>query len=190
MTEEFLKNFQVGGQAIPQEVITEILAENVRDIDVAKAPFADYNAIKEQLQTAKDGLKAFEGVDVENLRGQITTLQNTLATKETEYQNQLAEMTFNHALESAITAAHGRNAKAIQALLDLDALKGSKNQEADIKAALDGLKQETGYLFESEQVPPPYSPGTGAKGPQRKYTQEELANMSMADYRAYRQGKN
>ena len=40
------------------------MAENGRDIEAAKKPFPDYESIKEQLQTAKDGLKAFGGVDV------------------------------------------------------------------------------------------------------------------------------
>ena len=64
MKTEFLQNFKVGDQPLTKEIIDAILAENGRDIEAAKKPFADYESIKEQLQTAKDGLKAFEGVDV------------------------------------------------------------------------------------------------------------------------------
>ena len=59
MKTEFLQNFKVGDQSLPKEIIDAILAENGRDIEAAKKPFADYESIKEQLQTAKDGLKAF-----------------------------------------------------------------------------------------------------------------------------------
>ncbi len=38
-----------------------------------------------------------------------------------------------------------------------DALKASKDQSADIKAALEGLKKDSGYLFEPEETPPPYA---------------------------------
>ena len=164
MKEEFLKNFKVGGQQLPDDVVQAILAENDRDVDAAKAPFADYDSIKDQLDTAKESLKKLEGVDVNELQGKITTLQNDLKDKEAEYQGKLADMTFDHALEKAITGAKGRNAKAIRALLDVDTLKSSKNQEADIKAALDGLKKDSGYLFDTGEKVPPYAGGTGTGG--------------------------
>ena len=39
----------------------------------------------------------------------------------------------------------------------VDALKASKDQSADIKAALEGLKKDSSYLFEPEEAPPPYA---------------------------------
>ena len=68
-----------------KEIIDAIMAENGNDIEAAKKPFADYDAIKEQLQTAKDGLKAFEGVDVAQLQGEITKLQGQLTDKDKEW---------------------------------------------------------------------------------------------------------
>ena len=67
-------------------------------------------------------------------------------------------------LKDAITAAKGRNVKAIQALLDVDKLKASKDQTADIKAALEKLKADSGYLFDTGETPPPYAAGTGTGG--------------------------
>ena len=161
MKREFLQNIKVNEQPLPKDIIDEIMAENGRDIEAAKKPFADYDSIKEQLQTAKDGLKAFEGVDVAQLQSKVTELQGKLDAKDTEWQGKLADMAFDHALEAAITGAKGKNAKAIRTLLDVDTLKGSKNQEADIKAALEGLKKDSGYLFDDGQIPPPYAGGTG-----------------------------
>lgn len=164
MKKEFLQNFKVGDQALPEDVIKAILEENGGDVDAAKAPYADYDSIKEQLETAKTTLKELEGVDVKELQGKIATLQADLTTKETEHQNKLAEMAFDHALERAITGANGRNTKAITALLDVPTLRASKNQEADIKAALDGLKKDNSYLFDDGAKPPPYAAGTGTGG--------------------------
>lgn len=164
MKREFLQNFKVGDQTIPKEIIDEIMAENGRDIEAAKKPFADYDAIKEQLQTARDGLKAFEGVDVAKLQGEITTLNGKLADKDREWQGKLDAMAFEGKVKDAITAARGKSAKAIAALLDIDALKASKNQDADLKTALDALKRDSGYLFEDDNVPPPFAPGAGAGG--------------------------
>ena len=164
MKREFLENLKVGDQPLSKEAIDAIMAENGRDIENAKKPYADYDSMKEQLQAAKDGLKAFENVDVKDLQGQISKLQTDLQAKETEYKGKLADMAFDGVLKDAITAAKGRNAKAITALLDVDALKASKNQAEDIKTQLESLKKESGYLFESETKPPRFAGGTGTQG--------------------------
>lgn len=186
MKEEFLKNFKVGGQVLPDDVVKAILDENARDVDAAKEPYADYESIKEQLETAKTTLKELEGVDVKELQGKIATLQADLTTKETEHQNKLAEMAFDHALERAITGANGRNAKAITALLDVPTLRASKNQEADIKTALDGLKKDNSYLFDDGTVPPPYSAGAGTGGAGGSNTG---FNFGFTGVRAHENGK-
>ena len=133
MKREFLQNLKVGDQALPKEIIDAIMDENGKDIEAAKKPFADYEAIKERLKTAEDGLKAFDGVDVKDLQGKIDTLKGQLSDKDKEWQAKLDNMAFDGRVKDAITAAKGRNAKAISALLDVEALRTSKNQEADIK---------------------------------------------------------
>ena len=157
MKPEFLKNLKVGDQPLTQEVVDAILAEHQR---IVAANTTEINSLKDQLKTAKDGLKAFDGVDVAKLQGQITQLQKDLEDKDTAHQTELANMAFDRALDTAITGAKGRSAKAIKALLDLDALRGSKNQEADIKSALEGLQKDSGYLFDTGDVPPRLAPGT------------------------------
>ena len=161
MKREFLQNFKVGDQPLPKEVIDAILDEHSRDIGTVKT---ELESVKGQLQTAKDGLKAFEGVDVAQLQQRIAQLQSDLTAKDTEHQTQLANLAFDRKVEDAITAARGRNAKAIKALLDIDSLRKSKNQDADIKAAMDALQKDSGYLFGEEGNPPPYSPGAGTGG--------------------------
>lgn len=163
MKREFLQNFKVNDQELPKEIIDAIMDENGRDIEAAKKPFADYESIKEQLQTAKDGLKAFEGVDVAQLQGEITKLQGQLSQKDTEWQEKLDAVAFEGKVKDAIAAAKGKNAKAISALLDLDALKASKNQDADLKAALEALTkaEDSSFLFDDGQKAPPYPKNTG-----------------------------
>lgn len=86
MKRDFLRNFKVGDQELSKEIIDAIMAENGRDIEAAKAPYADYETIKEQLKTAQDGLKAFEQVDVSELQGKIKALQDDLSKKDSEWQ--------------------------------------------------------------------------------------------------------
>lgn len=179
MKTEFLQNFNVGGQQLPKEVIDAILAENGRDIEAAKKPFADYDAIKDQLKTARDGLKAFEGVDVASLQGEITKLQGQLKDKDTEWQKKLDDMAFDGILKDAITAAKGKNVRAITALLDVESIRSSKDQSKAIEAALEGVKQENDYLFDA-QTPPHYAPGTGTNGAGGKYSAAEMAIRAAA----------
>ena len=165
MKAEFLQNFKVGDAPLPKEVIEAILAENGRDVEEAVKPFADYDSIKEQLRTATEGLEAFKGVDVKDLQGQVAKLTKDLFDQAEAHKKQLADLAFEGVLKEAITAARGRNTKAIAALLDVDALKTSKDQTADIKSALEALKKDSGYLFDSEETPPPYSPLAGTQHP-------------------------
>lgn len=80
-----------------------------------------------------------------------------------QHQKELAELAFSSALNQAIVQARGRSAKAITALLDVETLKGSEDQQAAIEEALQGLKKDSSYLFEEAGTPPPYARGTGAQ---------------------------
>ena len=64
----------------------------------------------------------------------------------------------------------------------VDALKKSNNREADIKAALEGLRKESGYLFEERrEPPPPYAAGPGtAPAAGGKYDQRMAAIRAAA----------
>lgn len=164
MKREFLQNLKVNDQPLPKEVIDAIMAENDRDIEAAKRPFADYDTLKSQLEEAQKTIKGFESQDIEGVRRSAREWEDKYNQAIKDHEAKLADMAFDQALDGAITAAKGRNAKAIKALLDVEALKGSKNQEADIKAALEGLQKDSGYLFGTEETPPPYAPGTGTGG--------------------------
>ena len=51
MKREFLENLKIGDQPLSKEAIDAIMAENGRDIEAAKKPYADYESIKQQLST-------------------------------------------------------------------------------------------------------------------------------------------
>lgn len=164
MKREFLQNLKVGEEALPKEVIDAIMAENGRDITAAKEaavkPYADYDAIKEE----RDNLKAQQSdgtVDGKTAQQWKEAHDQVVA----DHQKELAGVKFQSVLDNSIAAARGRNAKAITAMLDVDALRESEDQQAAINAALEELKKESGYLFEEEGTPPPYAPGTGKNNP-------------------------
>ena len=177
MKREFLKNFKVGEAELPKEVIDAILDENSRDIGEAKKPFADYDELKARLEEAGKTIEGFKGMDIDAIRKEADEWKAKAEQAQKDADAKVAEMEFNSRMAAAITGAKGRNSKAVLALLDLDTLKGSKNQEADIKAALEGLKKESGYLFEEPQTPPPYAGGTGTHKLLGEVTKEKFAGM-------------
>ena len=116
---------------------------------------------KASLDTVNEKLKEFDGVDVSEMKGQITKLQEDLKAKDTEYAEKEAARQFDDTLEKAITASGGRNAKAIRALLDIEGLKKSKDQTEDIKKALETAKESDAYLFGTDE---PINNPVGATG--------------------------
>ena len=65
-------------------------------------------------------------------------------------------------LEQSITALGGRNQKAIAALLDTQQIFAADDPKQALQEALENLKKDCSYLFESPQIPPfSRSAGTG-----------------------------
>lgn len=67
--------------------------------------------------------------------------ENYLSSNMYEYKDKMAKRDFDDLIKDAITGAHGKNAKAITALLDVDTLMQSKNQKEDIAAAIKKLTE-------------------------------------------------
>lgn len=160
MKREFLQNLKVGEESLPKEVIDAIMDENGRDIQKAKTdavkPYADYQTIKDENQRLKDQ-QADGTVDGKTAQQWKEAHDKAVA----DHQEELDGIKFQSVLDNAITAANGKNAKAITALLDVEALRGSEDQPKAIKAALEALKKDSGYLFDEAGTPPPYAPGAG-----------------------------
>lgn len=162
MKREFLEAL-----GLDKEIVDKIMTENGNDINKTKEKLeAERDNYKSQLETAQTALKDFEGVDVKELKGKIDTLTADLTAKETDYQTKLADMEFNSKLDSLITSSGARNAKAVKALLDLESIKSSKNQDTDLQTALEACKKDNEYLFgEDAPIYNPVAP-TGGRLPQ------------------------
>lgn len=152
---EILSN---SGVEVPEDKKTELtkqIAENyktVAEFDKVKNRLeVERDNYKDSFETAQNALKEFDGVDVKELNGKITQLTSDLAKKDSEYQAKIADMEFNSVLDSAISASGARNSKAVKALLEIEALKGSKNQEYDIKKAIEAVKTENDFLFGADE---------------------------------------
>lgn len=136
---------------LDKEAVEKIMAQHGKDIEAHKAAAEtaakDRDTYKGQLEEVSNKLQAFAGVDIEALRGEVETLKKDMAAKEADFQSQLADRDFQALLMTEITEAKGKNPKAIAALLDIDALKASKNQKEDTAAAIKALAESDAYLF-------------------------------------------
>lgn len=167
---EIMKEY---GLEVPEEKkkdFEKLVLENYKTV-------SDYDVQSEKLKTAEDkvttltaNLDKFKDVNVDELNNTISTLKTDLVNKDRELTDKLAERDFNDLVKEAIVSANGRNAKAITALLDLETLKASKNQKADVEAALKALTEaeDSKMLFgtaeEEELLGTGDIPGTVKKG--------------------------
>lgn len=136
---------------LESDVIDKIMDENGADIEKAKG---DVKTLREQLDEAQNTLKSFEGVDVSELQTKIANLTNEIATNKADFEKQISDRDFNDLVRSVAGEYRARDVKAVMPFLDVEALKASKNQDKDIKAAFDVIKREQSYLFEADKKVP------------------------------------
>lgn len=147
-----------------------------KELDTVKVDLAaEQEKVKTHVGTIeglKKDLEEFKDADVSGMKQKIEELEKDIKSKDADYQQQIADRDFNDILKESIIAAHGKNAKAITALLDVDTLKASKNQKEDIAAAIKGLSEaEDSKMLFGEAEPKPAGTGdpiggvggTGAK---------------------------
>lgn len=154
MKRDFLESL-----GLEKDTIDKIMTENGNDINREKAKADEY---KSQLDSAKETLKGFEGVDVAQLQGQIAKLNSDLAAKEAEYTKTLADRDFNDMVSKFAAEFKAHDVKAVLPFLDTEKLKASKNQETDVKAAFEAVKKDNAYLFADTKIPRVISSTPGA----------------------------
>ena len=95
-----------------------------------------------------DAIMAENGRDIQQLRQSAQ-----------QWEQKYNAARLEGAVSMAIAKARGRNQKAIMALLDLQALQQAEDLSAAAQQAVETVKADCGYLFETV---PGYAPGTGS----------------------------
>lgn len=128
-----------------------------KKLDAANETIKANDTAMKDLQTQLDG---FKDVDVTGLNKRISELEEEKKNIQKDYDSKIADRDFSDLVKESIAAAKGKNHKAIMALLDVNALKASKNQKEDIAAALKTLTEaEDSKMLFGEPEPNPV--GTG-----------------------------
>jgi len=136
---------------LEKEAIDKVMEENGKDIKGLQKKSDDLtterDSLKTQLSEVVTKLDAFKGVDLDAKNQEVEDLKATIAANEATYKQQIADRDFSDTIKGAIFEAKGKNEKAIMALLDIEALRGSKNQKDDIAAAIKAVSESDTYLF-------------------------------------------
>lgn len=158
--EQILSNAGVELTDEQKTTISKEMGENYKTVADWQKQHNKVQTLETTLKETQDKLAAFDGVDATALNQEIANLKADLEKKDADYQSQIADRDFQDMLKESILSAKGRNAKAITALLDIDALRASKNQKEDIAVALKELAEaeDSKMLFGG---PEPQIVGTG-----------------------------
>ena len=159
--------------------INELYAPKA-DLDAASAR-AD--GLQEQLNAANEAIGKFEGLDAEQVKARIADYKQRAEAAEKDRDEKLAAAAFDAKIDKALADAKAHNPKLARGALDLDALRASKNQDADIAAAIAAVQKSDAYLFGLAAAEPAPASGTGTSAVPgtAKYTADEIAMRKAAD---------
>jgi hypothetical protein len=138
----------------------------------------DLAAEKKRADDAVETLKGFEGKDFDAITKDRDEWKRKHDEAIANHKNEQEDREFNEILSAAISESKGKNEKAIMALLDMEKLRSSRNQEKDIKSALDALRTDSGYLFDDNGGTPQIVASGNPNPANGKVTREDIMKIS------------
>lgn len=154
---------------------------------IPKSRFNEVNeAKKDLLKQLKEKDEQFNEIskkysENKDLANELETLKSDKAKLIEEYENKIKTNEFNYALDSALTGAKCKNAKALKALLDMEGIKYQDGKLNGLEEQLNALKESDSYLFETSVPANTGGVGNFARGKAQAITKEQFNNMSYAD---------
>lgn len=119
---------------LTEEQIQGVFKLNGQDINSIKS---ERDNLKSELEVANN--KISELGDYENVKAEVE-----------KYKNEISDLKLNHSIENSLMKSKVKNPKAAKALLDIEALKNSKNFDSDLENQIKSMKESDSYLFEVE----------------------------------------
>lgn len=151
-----LKDLGIDVPADKEAELNKAVAENYKtsaehDKKVEKMQ-KEIDSAVERATTAEETLKGFEGKDFDTISKERDEWKVKYETKIREDAEKQEKAELDDAIAEAIKTAKGKNAKAIIANLDMEAIKASKNRDKDIADAIKALSEseETAFLFSTD----------------------------------------
>lgn len=144
---------------LENEAIDKIMAENGKDIESHKSKIAaletELKNTRDQLTEASATIESFKAMNIDQIKASADEWKTKAETAQAEAEKQINDLKFEHALESALSGAKAKNAKAVKALLNTNDLKIAEDGSIiGLKDQLEKIKSENEYMFESEKATP------------------------------------
>lgn len=148
-----MKKEELIALGIAEDVADKIFAIHGKDIaklqtaaDTAKT---ESEGLKTQLTEAGATIEGFKKMDVDGIKAAADEWKQKAADAQAEATKQIAALKYDHALEGALSAAQVKNAKAVKALLDANALKfnDADGSIVGLDDQLKKVKETDSYLF-------------------------------------------
>lgn len=171
------------GVSVPEDKKTEFdraVAENYKTAAEHEKKVSRLNddlaAMTTRAETAEATLKGFEGKDFDAITRERDEWKQKHDQIIADHQKEQEDREFYADLDAAITEAKGKNPKAIKALLDIEALRKSRNRQKDILSALESLRSDSGYLFDDNGGQARFTDpkGNGGNGGGATITKKEI----------------
>lgn len=156
MNKEDLKKLGLTDEAIMEQVIVL----HGKDIEKHKTSLstaqAELDGLKKQLGDANSTIEGFKKLDPEALQKAVDDWKSKAESAQAEAARQIAALKFDHTLGDALTGAKAKSAKAVRALLDMNALKLNETDGSivGLEDQIKKIKSENDYLFESDTPTP------------------------------------
>ena len=180
MNREFLKSL-----GLEDEAIDKIMAENGKDIEKfkseAQTTATELASTKKQLQDANKEIDSFKVMDIEAVKKAADDYKAKYEQSQKDKDAAIEALKVEHSIENALKGA--KNVKAAKALLDIETLRGSKNFDKDMEAAITALKESDPYLFNDDGLASGTggSLGAGARAKASAISKEEFKKMGYTD---------
>lgn len=118
---------------------------------------------RQQLNEANQTIEGFK--DYDDVKAKVEEYKTKFEQSEQEKADIQANYEFTGKLQEAAKKAGARALKAVMPYLDVEALKKSQNQDADIAEAFDTVKKDNAFLFgANEPINHPTGPTGGVGG--------------------------
>lgn len=119
-----------------EEQIQGVFKLNGQDINSIKS---ERDNLKAELDVANNKISDFEKINVDEIKAEVE-----------KYKNEISNLKLDHSIENSLLKSKVKNPKAAKALLDMEALKNSKNFDSDLENQIKSMKESDSYLFETE----------------------------------------
>jgi len=156
------------GESAAEDVVDKIMALHGKDVEDHKTKLStaqtELDGLKKQLTEAGETIEGFKKLDIDGVKKSADDWKAKAEQAEKDAAAQIQQLKFEHALDGALTGAKAKNAKAVKALLDSQALK--LNEDGSIlglKEQLEKVKSENDFLFESDEPTPKIVAGGKSK---------------------------